>query len=105
MGWADNESDVTGDKDGEGKKRTPHLLNPHPSPPTFPSGAVKMLTKEEGLLGFRTRALSGVSLNLKQPRLGELGSEATQEQLLLGLGVGAFIVTGPLSCTPSGLTV
>lgn len=74
-----------------------------------------MLTKEEGLLGFRTRALSGVCLNLKQPRMGELGPEAAQELLLLGLGVGAFIVTGPLSCTPrdsalspaalSGLTV
>lgn len=59
-----------------------------------------MLTKEEGLLGFRTRAPSGVSFNLKQPRMGELGPEAAQELLLLGLGVGAFIVTGPLSCTP-----
>lgn len=49
-----------------------------------------MLTKEEGLLGFRTRALSGVSLNLKQPRLGELGPEAAQELLLLGLGVGGI---------------
>lgn len=59
-----------------------------------------MLTKEEGLLGFGTPAPSGVSLNLQQSRMGELDPEAAQELLLLGLGVGAFIVTGPLSCIP-----